>query len=108
MVRPAVTFRGVIAVVLLLALIGAVAAAARNDRPPKPKFKATRSYLVGLDPTDIATADFNADGKLDVATTNFASSGGTVSLGSWPARARASWRRQCRSRRPFRPTASKP
>src|SRR5439155_13856242 len=40
------------------------------------------SYAVGIGPTSVEVSDFDSDGKLDLATTNFYSDNVSVLLGS--------------------------
>ncbi len=76
----AVCFGIVAALLTVAASLGGIASASAKHRPPPPRFKPVQSHAVGFDPTDVATADFDGDGKLDAATTNFSASGGTASL----------------------------
>jgi hypothetical protein len=43
-------------------------------------FKPKTSFSIGIDPTSFCTADFNRDGKPDIATTNNSSGSGSVSV----------------------------
>jgi hypothetical protein len=47
-----------------------------------PSLSAPVSYAAGTDPFAVVTADFNGDGRLDVATTNYADSTVSVLLGN--------------------------
>jgi hypothetical protein len=61
-------------IALLLATVGAVKA--------QVSFAPAVNYGVGTNPTSVFSADFNGDGKMDLATANYNSNNVSVVLGS--------------------------
>jgi len=57
-----------VATPLLLLLIGILAASATAQTPPPVSFVARRDFAVGRSPSNVAAADINSDGKLDIVT----------------------------------------
>ena len=71
LVRVGMVLIAALALVAGLALSGVAPAASTASK--KVAFKPTRTYPVGFDPLSVASADFNQDGRTDLAVTNFAS-----------------------------------
>jgi hypothetical protein len=66
----------------LIALTVSIATTSAGQAPPSVSFVARMDFPVGQGPGQIATADFNSDGKSDLVTANFSSNDVSVLLGN--------------------------
>ena len=68
---------------LLLSVFILASCTLKDETPPPPEmFLIPATYPVGTNPTDIAAADFNQDGNLDLITPNFGSDDLSILLGN--------------------------